>query len=217
MQATERSSDNNREMAGRSERLSTRRPKCSLPLWSRVMEVEENWRGLDTERGEMVEDWVAENNMVVLNDGSPTLNHKNSDKDSAPDITMVHASKADKFSWKTIDNLGSDHKPIVIAYSTGHQIQQIKSNPKYKWRLNKTDWFAYREEIEANIPREYSRKSVNKLEKGLRKLIIKSANKHIKKKKVVETSKPWFTEEINEKINKRNRQTNGGEQPQRVD
>jgi hypothetical protein len=46
---------------------------------------------------------------------------------------------------------------------------------------------------------------VNKLEKRLRKIILKAANKHVKKKKVTNKTKPGLTPEIKEAIKERNR------------
>ena len=58
--------------------------------------------------------------------------------------------------------------------------------------------------MDQQLPKEYKRKNINKLEKRLRKTIIKAANKHIGKKIVGNTRKATITPEIKEAIQERN-------------
>ena len=146
-----------------------------------------------------------DNEMVTLNDGSPTHFSRSSGTESAPDVTIVHASRMERFEWKVIDDLGSDHKPILITYEVQSKIPPVNDTPKYKWRLKEARWPEFREEVEKNIPTYYHRKKTTlKLEKTLRKIIIKAANKHIGKKKVNNKSRAWMTKDIKEAIGQRN-------------
>ena len=95
-----------------------------------------------------------------------TRNSKDNKNDSAPDISIVHSSLADKFSWKTDNDLDSDHKPILMVYE-GQAIPEIESKAVYKWRFKEADWAAYQTEVENNIPANFwKNKNVNKLEKA---------------------------------------------------
>ena len=60
--------------------------------------------------------------------------------DTAPDLSIVHSSLIEKFSWDTIDDTGSDHKPILITYREGFEIPKVKNTTRYKWKLAKGDW-----------------------------------------------------------------------------
>ena len=102
-----------------------------------------------------------------------------------------------------MNDLSSDHRPIIVTYRDS--IPQVNNRPAYKWRLKKADWDKFRDEVEDNIPMRYEKKNINKTEKLLRKAIIKAANKHIRKKKVTESTKCYLTGEIKEEIRKRNK------------
>ena len=58
--------------------------------------------------------------------------------------------------------------------------------------------------MEKQIPKNYQRKSIDKLEKKLRKSITAAAMKHIGKKKVDRKNKSWMSDEIKEAIRERN-------------
>jgi len=108
----------------------------------------------------------------------------------------------DKFTWQVLDDLSSDHKPIIITYQD--QFPSINNKPTYKWNLKKADWAKFSAMVEESIPRHYAAKNLNKVEKLLRKAIIKSANKHIRKKKITPHTKCYLTDEVKRTIKERN-------------
>ena len=67
-------------------------------------------------RGKVIESWAADKEMLAMNDGSHTHVSRSSGAQTAPDVTLVHASMVDKLSWEKAEGLGSDHTPIVISY-----------------------------------------------------------------------------------------------------
>ena len=83
-------------------------------------------------RGDDFEDWLAANDMHCLNNGDPTRHNRSTDTDSVPDVSIVHSSRLDKFTWKIVDDLGSDHKPLLITYEDNINVQTVNSTPKYK-------------------------------------------------------------------------------------
>ena len=83
-------------------------------------------------------------------------------------------------------------------------MMKIKTRTKYKWKISEADWEKFTNEIEQKIPQNFKRMSVIKLEKKLRKTILKSAKDHIEKKKITQHTKAWLTPEIKESIKKRN-------------
>ena len=153
-------------------------------------------------RGRLIENWAADNNMLTANDGSYTHTSRSSGSQTAPDVTLTHASMVDKLSWEKANGLGSDHSPIVITYRD--HIPTVNNKPTFKWKLKEADWTSYKREVERNIPRHYKRKNLRKIEERLRKTILKAANKHIGKKKVTDDNKCYMSKEVKEEIKKRN-------------
>ena len=151
----------------------------------------------------VLENWCATHNMTAINDGRATRRSRNAaGKGTAPDQAFVHASRVDKFTWQVLDDLSSDHKPIIITYQD--QFPSINNKPTFKWNLKKADWAKFSAMVEESIPRHYAAKNLNKVEKLLRKAIIKSANKHIRKKKITPHTKCYLTDEVKKTIKERN-------------
>ena len=79
--------------------------------------------------------------MLCLNNGEATRNSRQEDGlDTAPDITFVHSARMEKYKWEILDELGADHKPILITYEDDMEIPVVNTKPKYKWKLSKADW-----------------------------------------------------------------------------
>ena len=140
--------------------------------------------------------------MASMNNGEPTHVNRNTGRPGTPDVSLIHTSLLDKISWETVNELGSDHKPIIITYED--EMTKVNSKPRYKWKMSEADWEKYKKDIEDLIPNNYQRANINRLEKKLRKTIIKSANKNVGKKKVSYQAKPWMTTEIKHAIKVRN-------------
>ena len=70
-------------------------------------------------RGAELYNWVEENEMAVLNDGKPrrAARFQQGCGLSAPDITIVNSEAADRFRWQPINELSSDHTPILIKWN----------------------------------------------------------------------------------------------------
>ena len=62
----------------------------------------------------------------------------------------------------------------------------------------------FKEKVEAQLPSEYERKNVNKLEKILRKTITDAANEHIGMKRIKNSARPAITKEIMKAMEERN-------------
>jgi len=93
------------------------------PLWG---SPRSNTRGKNIERA------IRENNLIVLNDGSPThLSTHNTF--THIDISLISPQIAHRCSWFISDNLhGSDHFPITIHIATPTNPDNTRPLPKYK-------------------------------------------------------------------------------------
>ena len=83
---------------------------CHHPLWDS--------RGTSDPRGEEVFDWVISSDLLPLNDpDTPTLLHRSSGSRSSPDISFAPSTLAFTCSWEVLQDLGSDHLPILLSIS----------------------------------------------------------------------------------------------------
>ena len=99
-------------------------------------------------RGGKIEDWMATTGMFCLNTGMPTHHtkrHTPSSTGSAPDTSFVHPSLLDTLTWEVVNELGSDHMPIIIS------IPKVNDKPNYRWNLDKVDWDSYTKDVENNL------------------------------------------------------------------
>ena len=68
--------------------------------------------------------------MACVNNGQPAHVHRTSGKESAPDISIVHSSLLDKITWETVNDLGSDHTPIILTYED--EMIKVNNKPRFK-------------------------------------------------------------------------------------
>ena len=79
---------------------------CHYPLWDS--------RGTSNPRREEVFDWVISSDLLSFDDpDTPTLLHHSSGSCSSPDISFAPSSLALSCSWEVLQDLGSDHLPIL--------------------------------------------------------------------------------------------------------
>ena len=81
---------------------------CPHPLWDS--------RGTSDHRGEEVFDWVISFDLLPLNDHDIlTLLHRSTGSRSSPDISFAPSSLALSCSWEVLQDLDSDHLPILLS------------------------------------------------------------------------------------------------------
>ena len=173
-------------------------------IWDDALEEEGGQRGLEIKRGEKIEEWLEDKMMAVLNNGKGTHTNRRTGKESTPDVTVVHSSQADTYEWEILEELGgSDHKPILITREA-EGVDKVNDKYVYNWDLKGGDFAAFREEFDQELPVNYEKKQIHKLEKIFKKVFDRTANKHIGTKKTNKDSKPAMTSTIKAKIRERN-------------
>ena len=81
---------------------------CHYPLWDS--------RGTSDPRREEVFNWVISSDLLPLNDcDTPTLLHRSSGSRSSLDISFAPSSLALSCYWEVLQDLGSDHLPILLS------------------------------------------------------------------------------------------------------
>ena len=87
-------------------------------------------------RGEIIEDFLAKNDICLMNDKSHTYLHPATGNFSSLDLSLCHPSLLLDFDWSVCeDQHGSDHFPIIIE-----SINSAAEEHSPKWKLNKADW-----------------------------------------------------------------------------
>ena len=95
---------------------------CHHPLWDS--------RGTSDLHWEEVFDWVISSDLLPLNDpDTPILLHRPSGSRSSPDIFFVPSTLAFSCSWEVLQDLGSDHLPILLSIPLSPVFRPNKSPP----------------------------------------------------------------------------------------
>ena len=66
-------------------------------------------------RGEEIEDWLIDNDLNLLNDGSPTRVNRTTENNITSDVSLCGNKWINKINWQNIDGIGvSDHIRILM-------------------------------------------------------------------------------------------------------
>ena len=80
---------------------------CHSQMWDPIQPQDQ--------RGDEILDWILDNDLHILSDGSATRTSRITGNDSTPDISLCVSNWSTKSSWrlaKPIDN--SNHLPVII-------------------------------------------------------------------------------------------------------
>ena len=103
-------------------------------------------------RGAELYNWVEENEVAVLNDGKPAraAQFQPGCGLSAPDITIVNSEAADRFSWQPLNELSSDHSPILIMWN--QLVKTERTQQRVQHNFQKADWNLFRARLSEYQP-----------------------------------------------------------------
>ena len=88
-------------------------------------------------RGNIIENFINQCNLILLNDGSPT--HPNLTNDTAIDLSICHPRISENNHWNTIPSfLDSDHYPIIII-----ETENLEPDPEPFRQIKKANWTLY--------------------------------------------------------------------------
>ena len=146
-------------------------------------------------RGAELYNFVEENETAVLNDGKPTR--------AARFITIVNSEAADRFSWQPLNELSSDHSPILNRCNqlvkTEHAQRRVRPNfQKVDWNLFLSRLAEYQPLLEAVTD------SATKL-KTFVECVQKAAAIAVPQKVCRKKETPWVNAELRTLIQERNR------------
>jgi uncharacterized protein (DUF736 family) len=97
-----------------------------------------------------LEEWIMDNDLISLNDGSKTRVNRATTGKSAPDVTLVHNSLVAGATWKRLEARGSDHYPLLCEVDvTFSRLAELDSKLKWDWR--NAEWENFQKEVEQTV------------------------------------------------------------------
>ncbi|MCG7877158.1 MAG: reverse transcriptase domain-containing protein [Candidatus Thiodiazotropha endolucinida] len=157
------------------------------------------WGCTDTNnKGEIIENFIAENDLCLFNDKQPTYLHSPTRKYFALDLSICSPNIYLDYDWSVVDDLhGSDHFPIVIE-----EIESTHEDRHPRWNLSKANWENFNQLCNEKLKPEVF-KTANDIQSFTDELI------HIAEKCIPKSStrskrnRPWFNDAVKNSINKR--------------
>ena len=156
-----------------------------------------------SDRGEVSDliAWCDDNEYHFLNSGEETCFDRRTGKGSIPDVTMVAKRVYEGAEWEVLDELGSDHKPILIKVRCKRETKCSMKDLTWAWR--RADWDKYKVECEARseIPLSGGVASKNR---QLTAATLEAARLSIPQKVTSRRNRPYWDEELDELNKERN-------------
>ena len=154
----------------------------------------------NSNRGNIIEDFIGRHDLCYFNDKSPTHIHAATQTPSALDHTFCHPSLYLDFNWEVGEDLcGSDHFPIFLQHSLAESGTKLP-----RWKLHRADWETFQALCLQRIILEDLNNTEDPIEAFTSKL-IKIAEECIPKSsaKPKRPYYPWFNQDCRETIKKR--------------
>lgn len=129
-----------------------------------------NNRGLD------ISQLADDNEFIFLNDGTHTHTSFSYNSSEALDIAMTSAEIFPQCSWSVMDNIGSDHLPILIEFK---KKQKIYHNRDYFWNFNKANWSSFRDSVDRELAAALFNDDLNSNWLTFKNTILKHARAYI--------------------------------------
>ena len=171
---------------------------CHHPLWDS--------RGTSDPRGEEVFDWVISSDLLPLNDpDTPTLLHRSSGSRSSPDISFAPSTLALSCSWEVLQDLGSDHLPILLSIPLSPVFHPNERPPSFNFQKARWDDFASYFDSHCPSAEEYSSLSLSSTAALFTSLAMNAAKSSIPFGRVKRPPKAWWSAEVKQAVGERRR------------
>lgn len=99
-------------------------------------------------RGNDLLDMIDDKSFIILNDGTPTHFSYSYTTKEALDITFASPEMRPGCSWKVLENLGSDHLPVLIEFKKRQLVPICRDR---QWIFKKADWRLFSETVDGEI------------------------------------------------------------------
>ena len=159
-------------------------------------------------RGKIIETFLQDENLYLLNNGSPTHFNSSNATESCIDLTIASASIAEHLEWETSDHLfDSDHFPIIIKTDFNYKSSTLNSEVRSMLNYKKANWELFHEEVTNRLsqlrsPSLDDATGIDNLVDQFNDVIRQSANIAIPTKKIKPMKKqvPWWNSECEEAL-----------------
>ena len=156
--------------------------------------------------GDVLERWILDNPMAILNTGECTRVNRATGGESAPDVSLVHTSLVSGAEWEVLPLLGSDHCPIKMTLEVAPVvIERCESKLRWDWRNAK--WEEYGQAVDQALARAQSgmeQASMEERIKVLREAMESAAKTHIGMVRVKSEGRNWMSPALKAAIRRRN-------------
>ena len=148
------------------------------------------------QRGDEIVDWILDNDLHILTDGSATRTSRITGNYSTPDISLYGSNWSAKTSWRLAEPIGnSDHLLIIIELN--HKICYKPVIPRSaRWRRYGVDWFSFTNEVKSKMINHSNEPNLSLLVSRSNDILISAVTTHIGKSKPSKRSKPWMTPHV---------------------
>lgn len=154
-------------------------------------------------RGRCIEEFIGEENINLLNTGSPTHFHIYTGKSTAIDLSLGSPSISHLLNWRSCEQLySSDHYPQVIEIN----MEDSRRRPRIRrWLLYKANWEKYTAEL--NLDEIKHATDVNKMNEITTEQIMHAAKKFIPEStgKQPKRTIPWWNLECSTTVKHKNK------------
>ena len=164
---------------------------CHHPLWDS--------RGTSDPHGEEAFDWVISSDLLPLNDpDTPTLVYC-----SSPDIFFAPSSLALSCSWEVLQDLGSDHLPILLFVSLSPVFRPNERPPSFNFQ--KACWGDFASYFDSHCPsaEEYWSLSLSSAAALFTSLAMNTAKSSIPFGCIKRHHKAWWSAEVESAVSER--------------
>ena len=154
--------------------------------------------------GEEVFDWVVSSDLLPHNDPDiPTLLHRFSGSRSSPDISFAPSSLAFSCSWEVLQDLGSDHLPILLSVPLSPAYRANKRPPFFNFQ--KACWDGFASHFDSHCPsaEEYSSLSLFSAAVLFTSLALNAAKSSIPFGSIKRHPKTWWSAEVESAVSER--------------
>lgn len=125
-------------------------------------------------RGNELLDMIDDRSFTILNDGTPTHFSYSFNTKEALDISIVSSDISPGCRWTVLENLGSDHLPVLIELK---KRQLVTTSREKQWIFKKADWQLFAESVDNELERKPLSDSVEWNWCSFKETILSAASK----------------------------------------
>ena len=150
--------------------------------------------------------WVISSDLLPLNDpGTSTLLHRSTGSRTSPYISFAPSSLALSCYWEVLQNLGSDHLPILLSVALSPAYLPNERPPSFNFQKARWDDFASYFESHCPSAEEYSSLSLSSAAALFTSLALNAAKSSIPFGRIKRPPKIWWSAEVESTVSERHK------------